>query len=248
VAKLTGAPNNISPTQIPAKIEGLAFGSDVTIGGVVNHTLYVANDNDFVPDVAGPSRWYVFAFTDADLAAISNSVGFTYTPQAVTPQPDQGDLAADFSLSVVPNAAVVQRNASITFNVTTARTAGMPGLEPIVRSASNLPRGVSASFNPPSVAADQSSVMTLTADATTVFNPGIVVVVTGSTTGVNGTFSHSKTIQMETFAGGGVGPEGDKGYNGDTGAAGRQRDRRPPHDPACQRRQRPQGRHRRPER
>ena len=56
-----------SRTQIPAKIEGFAFGQDVTIGGVLNHTLYVANDNDFVPGVAGPNQFFVFGFTDADL-------------------------------------------------------------------------------------------------------------------------------------------------------------------------------------
>ena len=37
------------------------------IGGNTLHTLYVANDNDFLPDVAGPSLFYVLGFTDADL-------------------------------------------------------------------------------------------------------------------------------------------------------------------------------------
>jgi hypothetical protein len=49
--------NGIPNTQIPAKIEGLAFGRDVVLNGLVTHTLYVGNDNDFVPDVAGPIRW-----------------------------------------------------------------------------------------------------------------------------------------------------------------------------------------------
>jgi len=34
------------------------------------HTLYVGNDNDFVPDVAGLNRWYVFGFTDDYLASL----------------------------------------------------------------------------------------------------------------------------------------------------------------------------------
>ena len=46
-------------------------------GGVTTHTLFVANANDFVPNVAGPSRWFVFGFTDTDLAAM----GLTYSPQ-----------------------------------------------------------------------------------------------------------------------------------------------------------------------
>lgn len=74
----------ISSDQIPAKIEGMAFGKDVTINGVLNHTLYVANDNDFVPGVAGDNKFYVFGVTDADLA----QVGASYTAQAVTAVPE----------------------------------------------------------------------------------------------------------------------------------------------------------------
>ena len=88
VSQLTAA--GIDPLYIPSKIEGVAFGPDVTIDGVVRHTLYVANDNDFLADVADPAKVpgdptrgmvpnpnmiYVFAFTDADLPG--------YVPQPV---------------------------------------------------------------------------------------------------------------------------------------------------------------------
>ncbi len=63
---LLGA-HGIVAAEVPAKLEGIAFGADIEIGGTTNHTLYVANDNDFVPNIAGPSVVYVFAFTDADL-------------------------------------------------------------------------------------------------------------------------------------------------------------------------------------
>jgi len=59
-------------TQIPAKLEGMAFGPDVVIDGVTKHTLYVANDNDFLTVAPGglpnPNQFFVFAFDDADLA------------------------------------------------------------------------------------------------------------------------------------------------------------------------------------
>ena len=61
--------NGITSAQIPAKIEGLAFGNDVVIGGITQHTLFVANDNDFVPGLAGGNKFYVFALSDADLGA-----------------------------------------------------------------------------------------------------------------------------------------------------------------------------------
>jgi hypothetical protein len=76
--------NGIAFNQIPAKIEGLAFGQDVVIGGVTMHTLFVANDNDFVPGVAGDNKFYVFAVSDADLA----TVGATYTGQMISPIPE----------------------------------------------------------------------------------------------------------------------------------------------------------------
>ena len=59
--------NALTAAQVPSKIEGLAFGADVTYGGTGYHTLYVANDNDFVPATSGPSLFYVFGVTDADL-------------------------------------------------------------------------------------------------------------------------------------------------------------------------------------
>ncbi len=67
--------NGIPADQIPAKLEGLAFGSDVTMNGNTVHTLWVANDNDFLNEVddgsgnliPNPNQFFVFGFTDADL-------------------------------------------------------------------------------------------------------------------------------------------------------------------------------------
>ena len=74
--------------DIPAKLEGMTFGQDVVMGGATMHTLYVTNDNDFlgvakktvkvggvdtVTFVSNPNRFFVFAFTSADLPG--------YTPQ-----------------------------------------------------------------------------------------------------------------------------------------------------------------------
>src|SRR5262249_27011908 len=59
--------------DVPAKIEGITFGKDITRKGTKMHTLWVANDNDFVlatadtPPVANPNQFFVFGFTDADL-------------------------------------------------------------------------------------------------------------------------------------------------------------------------------------
>jgi hypothetical protein len=65
-----------NPADIPAKLEGLAFGPDVFMGGARRHTLYVSNDNDFVgtvtdalhPDgIDNPNRFFVFGIDPAAL-------------------------------------------------------------------------------------------------------------------------------------------------------------------------------------
>lgn len=74
VAAFTAA--GIGAKDIPAKIEGLAFGPDLVQGGKLRHTLFIANDNDFLPTItdsnhptgiANPNRFYVFAFGKAEL-------------------------------------------------------------------------------------------------------------------------------------------------------------------------------------
>ncbi|HEY2468414.1 MAG TPA: esterase-like activity of phytase family protein, partial [Terracidiphilus sp.] len=71
--------NGITPDQVPAKLEGITFGPDVVNAGVVTHTFWVSNDNDFLQDFDGPNtnpnNFYVFGFTDADLG------GSIYQPQ-----------------------------------------------------------------------------------------------------------------------------------------------------------------------
>lgn len=71
-----------SANQIPAKLEGIAFGSDVQVGNTQYHTLVVANDNDYLNSVGGlanPNRLFVYGFTQADLPL--------YQPQAISSVP-----------------------------------------------------------------------------------------------------------------------------------------------------------------
>jgi len=71
--------NGITTDLIPAKIEGLALGEDVRSNGRLLHTLWVANDNDFLQDYSGantnPNQFFVLGFTDSDLN------GSEYVPQ-----------------------------------------------------------------------------------------------------------------------------------------------------------------------
>ncbi|MBI2784385.1 MAG: esterase-like activity of phytase family protein [Gammaproteobacteria bacterium] len=75
----------VTVDQIPAKLEGMAFGEDVIVGGETKHTLYIGNDNDFLAETPAhkdnPNQWFVFTFTDADLG------GSRYEPQAFNRNP-----------------------------------------------------------------------------------------------------------------------------------------------------------------
>lgn len=53
---------------VPSKIEGFAFGQDTIYDGSTYHTLYVANDNDFL-GTSGANQFFAFGLTDADLGA-----------------------------------------------------------------------------------------------------------------------------------------------------------------------------------
>jgi len=86
----TLAPALGGASNVPAKLEGLAFGEDLVEGGTTYHTLYVANDNDFLPGTAGASRFFVYRFTDADLAAIGVT---SFANQQISAVPEPGQWA-----------------------------------------------------------------------------------------------------------------------------------------------------------
>lgn len=68
----------IATQDIPAKIEGISFGQDVAVAGNTKHTLFIANDNDFLSSITdskhtgaeNPNQFFVFAFDDAELPGL----------------------------------------------------------------------------------------------------------------------------------------------------------------------------------
>ncbi len=78
--------NGISADDIPAKIESVAFGPDITIDNITKHTLFLANDNDFLATItdakhptgiANPNKFFVFAIDKSELP--------NYVAQKITP-------------------------------------------------------------------------------------------------------------------------------------------------------------------
>lgn len=88
LVKSLGA-QGIAANQVPAKIEGMAFGEDVTYNGELLHTLFIANDNDFLQNVAGDNQFFVYGLSDATLAL----AGATFTGQSVVSVPEPATMA-----------------------------------------------------------------------------------------------------------------------------------------------------------
>jgi hypothetical protein len=72
--------HGIASNDIPAKLEGLAFGPDVRVNGSLRRTLYVSNDNDFIARVVdsnhpsgidNPNKFFVFAIDPSTLPAFA---------------------------------------------------------------------------------------------------------------------------------------------------------------------------------
>jgi hypothetical protein len=98
-------------------------------------------------------------------------------------------VGGDFTLSAAPPSQTVVRGQSTTYTVTVTPSGGFAGT--VTFSASGLPRGVSASFNPPSVAGSGSSVMTVTTQRKTPRGTHTLTIV-----GTSGTLSHTTTVQL----------------------------------------------------
>jgi endoglucanase len=98
----------------------------------------------------------------------------------------------DFSLSSSPSSLVVNRGASGASTVTITRSGGFTGS--VAFSATGLPSGVTATFNPTS-ATGASTVLTLAASSTATLTTASVTV-----TGSSGTLSHTTPITLTISA------------------------------------------------
>ncbi|OAR26798.1 peptidase M28 [Streptomyces sp. ERV7] len=81
---------------------------------------------------------------------------------------------SDFSLALNPASGTVQQGGSVTTTVATSITTG--SAQSVALTASGLPSGVTASFNPATVQSGQSSVLTLSATTNAAPGPSTVTV------------------------------------------------------------------------
>ncbi|MFD6973662.1 M28 family peptidase [Streptomyces sp. NPDC059949] len=97
----------------------------------------------------------------------------------------------DFSMALTPSSGTVQQGASVTTTVGTTVTTGTA--QSVTLTASGLPAGVSATFNPATVQSGQSSVLTLTATSNAA--PGAsTVVIKGQGTALSHTVDYTLNV------------------------------------------------------
>jgi hypothetical protein len=105
----------------------------------------------------------------------------------------------DFSLSASPSSLTVTQGNNGTSTITVNPINGFG--DSVALTASGLPSGVTASFNPSSTTS--TSTLTLTASSTAATGPATVTV-----TGTDGTLAHTTTISLTVQAAGGALPTG----------------------------------------
>jgi hypothetical protein len=110
-----------------------------------------------------------------------------------------GTTTNDFSIAVSPSSGSLTAGQSTTATVSTAVTAG--SAQTVSLSASGVPSGATASFNPTSVSSGASSTLTLTTSAST---PGGSYPITITGSGASATHTTTYTLTV-TVSGGGSG-------------------------------------------
>jgi hypothetical protein len=95
----------------------------------------------------------------------------------------------DFSISATPASQTVARGSGVNYNATVTPLLGFNGA--VTFTATGLPAGATATFNPTSVTGAGSSVMTLTAGAATPSGTYTITI-----TGSSGSLTHSTTVTV----------------------------------------------------
>lgn len=107
--------------------------------------------------------------------------------------PSCGSTAPDFSISATPSSQTVTQGGSASYTATVTALNGFTGT--VTFSASGLPSGANASFNPTSVTGSGSSTMTVTTSSTTPAGTYTLTV-----TGTSGSLVHSTTVTLVVTA------------------------------------------------
>jgi hypothetical protein len=183
-------PDTITYDQIQMQIRSLSGSTLANVLNVCSNSGAWTNVTYDMSSLAGQT--VVLWFNDHDDGYPTDPTYFLLddvTLGAYTPPPP------DFSISASPSSLTVAQGASGNSTISTAVTTGPA--QTVSLSASGLPSGAAASFNPTSVTAGGSSTMTVSVGSSTA--PGTyTITVTGTGTSATHSATVSLTVQAPT--------------------------------------------------
>ncbi len=182
-------------TGDPAGQMTQAEGTIVAGGG--SQTTY-SRWGDYSSMVVDPADGCTFWYTQEYEAVTGTRNWHTRLASFTLPGCTGGGAGNDFSVGVSPAAATITAGGSTTATVSTAVVSG--SAQSVALSATDLPTGATASFNPTSVTAGASSTLTVATSAST---PAGTYPVTVTGSGPSGSHSASFTLTV-TGPGGGI--------------------------------------------
>ncbi|HTC93913.1 MAG TPA: glycoside hydrolase family 3 C-terminal domain-containing protein [Terriglobales bacterium] len=106
----------------------------------------------------------------------------------------QGTPSPDFSLAASPTSVTVNAGASATVSITSTPSGNFSGA--ISLSASGLPAGATASFNPASIGAPGTSTLTISTSSSTPDGSSVVTI-----TGKSGSLTHTDSVTLNVNGG-----------------------------------------------
>ena len=208
--------SSATPPQPDFALSANPTSVNVTRGLTANSAITITRTGGFTGSVAlsasGLPTGVTASFSPASTTGTSSTVIFTASatatlgPATVTitgtsagqTRPTTINLTVvqqptpDFSLAANPNSLTINRGASGMSTITITRTGGFTGS--VALSASGLPAGVTASFNPASTTGNASA-LTLAASNTATTGQATVTI-----TGVSGGLTHSIPISLTVNA------------------------------------------------
>ncbi|MFF3914254.1 hypothetical protein ACFYZB_12330 [Streptomyces sp. NPDC001852] len=172
-------------------------GEVTAITGGGSQTSY-SRWGDYTSMAVDPADDCTFWYTNEYIPANGN---FNWhTRLAAFTLPNCGSTASnDFSIGVSPASSSVAAGSSASTTVSTAVTSG--SAQSVSLSASGLPSGATASFNPSSVTAGSSSTLTVATSAST---PAGTYDITVTGTGASATHTATYTLTVTSGSGGGI--------------------------------------------
>ena len=174
----------------------MSQGEATVLDGAGSQTANLSRWGDYsamaVDPVDGCTFWFATEYIPANGTFNWKTRIATFKfPNCGTPPPTN-----DFSISASPASQSVNQGTGTSYTVSTATTVGTP--QTVTLSASGLPQGAGATFNPTSVTSGGSSAMSVTTATST---PGGTYTITITGTGAN---THSTTVSLVVIGPAGV--------------------------------------------